>query len=930
MSQQKENLFAKLDPDEMDTEARHFKTRETDSTPGPSSWGSEKTVSLTSSILSMISEIASVIVSETLDRTSSDIAELMQSIARWGAEERSKSETDHEDDGGKYSADFCINQKVKRHLKRFFGLRRVFAEHKGETVEDTKKDTEEDSTQAPAGQDGHRAPTGDSSPGRKVVKRMKSAWKRYFQLKKVEEENLDGCPCPEDLSSDQVEDVTVEETRSIYLSLGGSEAELKDEILGSAGSNSTSKDTNLGEVPIYMGTDAPSCSEKVSPTASMSSDEDIKTTEEADLNSDPVQLVDVKHEDITPQTKKVPSTLSLTGLSCSVDCQEVMSAVIEDDLVAVSNRSSEDNKAAEESGLTSVSLQLVDVADKDVTPESVMEIESPSKADNKNVSSSVGTGGTSAGGRVSKIFKKMKSAWKTSFRSKPRRKVQLTTGQDLVDAVKLESSDSKSVSPCPDEASPTVSIHFSEDNKAAEESGLTCVPLELVDVADKDVAPQEKEASEPSTLSSVPPSEQDRRPEGLQEVNGSEALPQLVGLKNVFYTMIKGFFDSLTEEDLGETSKGVYNTNVKDKLARTCAEVLRLVIETLTDVLSQATNPLGPPDATLTRSPTSSQAVRQNLVFTEDTLQQSLKTTLGEAYCEAIGTDKSVGIKPTFTEAVMRAIHNEVNSVLSETGPSSHVCPDTRCKLSSCRACNKMLVIQAIKSLLAQFQTRLSEDDRLTDEHAVKIHKKKSPWWICLRNLLKKKKVHPVSDEQMDQAVTFVSSGLYSSPQATSSIGSKPSSRRSSTPLEIVDYASEDEDLQTVETGNSISWSPTAHLEDKVSQARSTTPTEVGSSFGDPGSGTSDVGTEQGVPAASGPEANETQAEKGTRICPYCKRKMDADETASAQDEAVPSKRSSLLQRFWVFCRRQSCGLGTDPPPSKLPPKSPFIPLPLF
>ncbi|XP_028432307.1 uncharacterized protein LOC114554581 [Perca flavescens] len=1257
MSQQKENINAKqspLDPDKMENEAEHFKNRETDSTSRPSSRESEKTVS------SVIDEIASIIVSDTLDRTSCNINELMQSISWWEAEERSKSETDNDED--KSSADCRINQKVKRHLKRFFGLRRIFAEHKGETLKDTKEDLviEMDSTQAPSGQDGHHVPINVSTQkfcnsdrtveksacthGRKVIKRMKSALKRHFKLKKkAAEQNLDGSPYPEDLRSDHLEgeheDVIVEETINISSTLsltgssqpeehyevrsevmeetlvthtvltpGRSEAEQKDEIAGSASINLTSKDTYLREVPIYMEMDAPSCPEEASPTASICSNEDIKVAEEADLISDPVELVE--HEDVTPEAKTVPLTLSPTGSSRHAD-EEVGSASSEsrskdsnltkpgsaggceskifkkmnsawntffrskpsekvqlttgqdlDDAVELesknikaksvspcpeeasttgSRRSSEDNKAAEESGLTSVPLELVDVADKDVTPESAMdelmkdnlvtdmdgtpgpflvlpgaehadelvgsassessskdtnltqpgtpfsekgpfmEMDAPSKEDDKKVCeivtqkscNSVSSDEKSAGGHESKIFKKMNYAWNTFFRSKPSEKVQLTTGQDLDDAVELESCDSKSGFPCPDEMSPTASIHSCEDNKVAEESGLTSVPLELVDVADKDVIPQEKEdvASKLSTLSSLPPdstpgpSQQDRHPEGCE----------LIGLKNVFYTIIKGFFDSLTEEERREISKGVYNTDVKDKLAHNCAEVLRLVIETITDILSQAMNQFAQPHATLTRrSPTSSQAcgaVGQNFVFT-DNLQQSLKTTFGEAYCEVIGTDTSISITPKFMEAIMRAITDEVNSVLSETiqaslsGESSHVRSDTCCKFSSYRASKKMLVIRAIKSLLTHFETQKhsdceSKDDRLTVEHTVKVHEKKSPWWSCFRKLLKKKvhpvsdeqmdeavrlspnklssghrlssspqatssicskcssklnstplevveyvekdatsgdtgntppsdyigcyptacledtvmtqkhsdceskddrltdehtvkvhekkspwwscfrkllktKVHPVSDEQMDEVVRLspnkLSSGhrLSSSPRATSSICSKRSSEQNSTPVEVVDYVTEDEDFTAEDTGNtapshSIGWFPTACLEDEVivsenqeSPPLTTTQTEVRSSsrrqFGDSGDGKSDVGTEQGVTAASHTEANETQAKKSTRICPYCQRKMDDDPTASAQDQAVHTKRSSLPKRIWLFCCRQNCDSMRDLP----------------
>ncbi|XP_034720119.1 uncharacterized protein LOC117939167 [Etheostoma cragini] len=290
----------------------------------------------------------------------------------------------------------------------------------------------------------------------------------------------------------------------------------------------------------------------------------------------------------------------------------------------------------------------------------------------------------------------------------------------------------------------------------------------------------------------------------------------------------------------------------------------------------------------------------------------------------------------------MRAINDVVNLVLSETiqasqsGGSSHVRSDTCCMLSSYRACKKIFVLRAIKSLLTQFETQKhsdfeSKDELLTDEHIIKVQKPKLPWWSFFRKQLKKK-VHPVSDEQIDEEVRLspikVSSGLSSPPQAKSSIGSKPSSQQNSTPLEMFDYVSEDEEFPAELTGNaspshSISWSPTACLEDEVVEPENqkspplpTTETEVRSSSrpptGDSGSGNIAVGTEQGVTNASDTEAIETQAEKSNRICPYCKRKMEDDPTASAQDEAVHTNRSSLLQRIWLFCCRQNCRSRSD------------------
>lgn len=90
----------------------------------------------------------------------------------------------------------------------------------------------------------------------------------------------------------------------------------------------------------------------------------------------------------------------------------------------------------------------------------------------------------------------------------------------------------------------------------------------------------------------------------------------------------------------------------------------------------------------------------------QDNIQQSLKGSSGGAFCGVIGFDTSVSITPEFTESIVRAIPDEVNSDLSETmqasldGGSSNARAATCGQFSRCRACKEMLaVIWAMKSL---------------------------------------------------------------------------------------------------------------------------------------------------------------------------------------------------------------------------------------
>lgn len=76
----------------MKNDAENVKYRETGSTSRLSSSESEETDSSAYSTTSVTSEIASMLVSETLDQAAANMNELTHSISRWEAEEQ-KSET---------------------------------------------------------------------------------------------------------------------------------------------------------------------------------------------------------------------------------------------------------------------------------------------------------------------------------------------------------------------------------------------------------------------------------------------------------------------------------------------------------------------------------------------------------------------------------------------------------------------------------------------------------------------------------------------------------------------------------------------------------------------------------------------------------------------------------------------------------------------
>ncbi|XP_074512233.1 uncharacterized protein LOC141780764 [Sebastes fasciatus] len=88
--------------------------------------------------------------------------------------------------------------------------------------------------------------------------------------------------------------------------------------------------------------------------------------------------------------------------------------------------------------------------------------------------------------RQIRIYKKQKPLWKRCCLWKPWKKAQRARKQHSDNAVESV-SDTKSVPPCPEKTSATPSIGPSEDSKAANEADLTSFPPKPINLPDKDV-----------------------------------------------------------------------------------------------------------------------------------------------------------------------------------------------------------------------------------------------------------------------------------------------------------------------------------------------------------------------------------------------------------------------------------------------------------
>ncbi|XP_045885558.1 microtubule-associated protein 1B-like isoform X3 [Micropterus dolomieu] len=754
-----------------------------------------------------------------------------------------------------------------------------------EKEKDVCKSSPTVSTQGPCDSDRTEEKSADRH-GSKMYKKIMSIWKHSFRWRQKKTDHLE--------EQDSVE-------------AGGSDS-------------SDSSDRKPG---------SPRPEEK-SPTGSMCSSEDIRDATKADLYSVPLELVDVEDEDVAPEEKpsKPSSKPSTTSSSPPSEHHTEWSSVTEKDLYRDSTPGTVADKDVTPEGVTQSFIEdnlvtEMDAKSKDIhlarpgspflREMSFTKMDSPSQEKEKDVCKSSPTVSTqgpcdsdrteekSADRHGSKMYKKIKSIWKHSFRSRQKKMDHLETDPDLDEAGGSDNSDLKSGSPRPEEKSPTGSMYSSEDIRDATKSDLRSGPLEGVDVEDDDVTPEEKPSkpsSKPSTTSSSPPAEhhterssvtekdinrdstpgtvanKDVTPKGFMEsindnnlvtemdatskdthltkpgsrfpddtsptalmccredirdttkadlssvplelvdvededitqvdhgeerssdtkpsttssetekdlykdyFKGSQgdssaaAEAQLTGLKNTLYTIIKGFFDNFTERQRSEMSNGVYNMDVKKKLVDFGTEVIRLIIEAITNMLSKPIDEFPPPYNMTKRGSAFSpvcgtETVGQNLplqhfwenVTGQDNIQQSLKGSFGEA----------------FTLAIVKSITDEVNPVLSETiqaslaGGTSNVHAATCCQFSTCGACKEMLagVTQVMNSFLTGLGTASkktiqtertqkhsgheTKDDRVASAHHKKVHMKKSPCWSFGRKW-RKNKVQP--EAHLEEEVT--------------------------------------------------------------------------------------------------------------------------------------------------------------------------------
>ncbi|KAM7382852.1 hypothetical protein PAMP_002551 [Pampus punctatissimus] len=628
----------------------------------------------------MENEIAEQIVLET-HRVCDNVNELMESLWCW----KTTLADCNKDEFSLYASH--VDQKLDRELNRFFNMRRVFAEYCEEDVTDKDHVGKIDSVQVPSGQGPSLPVTAriNKSAGRRarnIYNKIRAKWNEYLKWKTNKEAKLE----------------TIEEQ---------------------------------GEEDM---------------------DEDVDSTIATHLSPVSLGLVDVDQEDkdVTPKEPMEEDQVKTDMVSTPGTSQDQFQEehVDQADRSATSDSPSKDTETKPNVS-ESFHQDISDTAEADRRPAS-------RQSDFKN--------GRQAGRRTSVVYKKMKSLWKHAFRYKKRVVHPFPDQRDEVAA----QSDSQGTlrSPAPQEASTLILVCCSDDIRTATESHLSPVPQELVDVdqEDEDVTPKEPMEEDlvtadmdatPGTSQarfegehvdeedrimdsdSIPgPSDQDRHPKTSQE--GSGAAAQLTGLKYTFYYTISQFFNSFTEKELKDIRRGVYNMHVKEQIVEMCMEVLRLIIEAVTNTLSQAIDQFAPEQGT-SISPTCSQehnteqvdqnsSAEESFHITDDDIQNNVKSSFDEALSDALNL-KGV-MSPKFPNVMMKTLTKYINSVLSETikaslEKESAIC----CQFSCCRQCKKVLM----------GIVRANESCKDTSSSEEVLEEPKWMWWSCFRRWCKDK-----------------------------------------------------------------------------------------------------------------------------------------------------------------------------------------------
>ncbi|CAJ1054010.1 uncharacterized protein LOC114567040 [Xyrichtys novacula] len=242
--------------------------------------------------------------------------------------------------------------------------------------------------------------------------------------------------------------------------------------------------------------------------------------------------------------------------------------------------------------------------------------------------------------------------------------------------------------------------------------------------------------------------------------------------------IIRGLFQSLSEEQWREVSEGVYNIDVKEQLVKMCTDVLQYSADSIIRHLYRSILKSSPLSETfILRSPLSRKHLPEK--FNQD-IQRDFERIFEQAFHDVLGGDTQVTISPELGKALAAEVLQAVNTDLFQAPLAENLCdtPPASRKLSTDKttltsAIATMRSILTGRAMVIKMKTQKKsseihpeEDSTARDEH---IPKKKSFWKRL--TAWRKKKVSPGQAPEPNKAVspshanfTFMSNGEQEHP----------------------------------------------------------------------------------------------------------------------------------------------------------------------
>ncbi|XP_034558090.1 uncharacterized protein LOC117826262 isoform X2 [Notolabrus celidotus] len=769
-------------------------------------------------------EYSNNVVSELLELTAANLSEQKLYIHSWETGERKTPE----DDEDYYLAD-DLTQQDKERIKKFFNMRRVFAEHLGEVAEIKETITPcNPSTESTTAEN-----TGDKS----FFKKVKTAWKKCFSTKSKEEgvrtaederEELDS-------TSERAEEETKaeEELRSFPsqsstcpipspnqvdegIQLESQRAKEETSTSDQAGSSSQTSDRCspvTEEVKLLIPQTVQDSVEILQCPESVSA---LNNTDSDNKNKKPARKSLFKRAQMTWKAgfgKKTSKKINRDEGSHKQDpdSSSLEGAKEEEELSLCLMPSPE-----EIDEVTPSEIQPTDESPKDLQEEPfsswnrIIQV-LPYKCEEEHLE-------IEAGGQPTESPLDSETLLKEEIRSLPPTATSSSADSPVTEEAKLlvlqVAEDSMKILQCPESISALNNTDSDNKTKKPARKSLckrakmtwkACFGKKMmVEVTPSEIQPTDEspkdlqETLEEEEVSKDKSPTPERSPGKEEEPAVASENQQLVFESSEISAILERFFQSLSEEQWREVSEGVYNEGVKELLVVLCIDVLNFITNSVIKIVYQSIHQSSTTSDVLTpKSQTSSTRLTENF---NDKIQGSFEKSFSQALHDVVGVDTHVRISSEFSQAIVgdvvrevtSALHTLIQAPLDEDFTGTPV--PASCRVPKDEAGRKTLagVIATMRSFLTGRVTSIKR--KVLTKCSAEESKEKptvqtwaNQWERCF-SASHRGRVHPYTSPDLDAADTSARAELSG---ATTDL---PPSKMKSIPLEIVDI-SEDEEM---------------------------------------------------------------------------------------------------------------------------------------